>query len=394
MSIGLAAATLGGLLGYALFSRIRMPGLLGMLLAGIVLGPYGLNLIHHELIAVSADLREMALIIILLRAGLEMSFSTIAQVGRTALLMSLLPASFELLGVIILAPKLLGVSTLEAAILGAVLSAVSPAVVVPSMIDLQQRKIGTDKGIPATLIAAASVDDVFVIVVFTSLLGMYLGNGPGAAACLVRIPISILSGCVLGAAIGLGLIWFFGRVHIRDTVKALTIISLAIVMVWLESLLAASMPMSGLLAVMAMGVMLLERDEALAERLRVKFEKLWVGAQILLFVLVGAQVDISVAWRAGLAGLAVIFGALAFRCVGVWVALIGSKLNFHEKLFCMLAYIPKATVQAAIGAVPLAVGVESGELILAVAVLSILTTAPLGATAIKLTATRLLTTDG
>ena len=394
MSIGLAAATLGGLVGYALFKRIRMPGLLGMLFAGIMLGPYGLNLIHHELIAVSADLREMALIIILLRAGLEMSFKTIAQVGRTALLMSVLPASFELLGVVILAPKLLGVSTLEAAILGAVLSAVSPAVVVPSMIDLQQRKIGTDKGIPATLIAAASVDDVFVIVVFTSLLGMYLGNRPNAAACLVRIQNSILSGCSLGAAIGLGLVWFFRRVHIRDTVKALIIVSLAIVMVWLESLLAASVPMSGLLAVMAVGVMLLERDEALAERLRVKFEKSWIGAQILLFVLVGAQVDISVAWRAGLAGLAVIFGALAFRCVGVWVALIGSELTFRERLFCMLAYIPKATVQAAIGAVPLAVGVESGELILAVAVLSILTTAPLGATAIKLTATRLLTTDG
>lgn len=394
MSIGLAAATLGGLVGYALFKRIRMPGLLGMLFAGIMLGPYGLNLIHHELIAVSADLREMALIIILLRAGLEMSFKTIAQVGRTALLMSVLPASFELLGVVILAPKLLGVSTLEAAILGAVLSAVSPAVVVPSMIDLQQRKIGTDKGIPATLIAAASVDDVFVIVVFTSLLGMYLGNRPNAAACLVRIPISILSGCALGAAIGLGLVWFFRRVHIRDTVRVLIIISLAIVMVWLESLLAASVPMSGLLAVMAMGVMLLERDEALAERLGVKFEKSWIGAQILLFVLVGAQVDISVAWRAGLAGLAAIFGALAFRCVGVWVALIGSELTLRERLFCMLAYIPKATVQAAIGAVPLAVGVESGELILAVAVLSILTTAPLGATAIKLTATRLLTTDG
>lgn len=394
MSIGLAAATLGGLVGYALFKRIRMPGLLGMLFAGIMLGPYGLNLIHHELIAVSADLREMALIIILLRAGLEMSFKTIAQVGRTALLMSVLPASFELLGVVILAPKLLGVSTLEAAILGAVLSAVSPAVVVPSMIDLQQRKIGTDKGIPATLIAAASVDDVLVIVVFTSLLGMYLGNRPNAAACLVRIPISILSGCALGAAIGLGLVWFFRRVHIRDTVKALIIVSLAIVMVWLESLLAASVPMSGLLAVMAVGVMLLERDEALAERLRVKFEKSWIGAQILLFVLVGAQVDISVAWRAGLAGLAAIFGALAFRCVGVWVALIGSELTLRERLFCMLAYIPKATVQAAIGAVPLAVGVESGELILAVAVLSILTTAPLGATAIKLTATRLLTTDG
>ncbi|MFA7635072.1 MAG: cation:proton antiporter, partial [Bacillota bacterium] len=394
MSIGLAAATLGGLVGYALFKRIRMPGLLGMLFAGIMLGPYGLNLIHHELIAVSADLREMALIIILLRAGLEMSFKTIAQVGRTALLMSVLPASFELLGVVILAPKLLGVSTLEAAILGAVLSAVSPAVVVPSMIDLQQRKIGTDKGIPATLIAAASVDDVLVIVVFTSLLGMYLGNRPNAAACLVRIPISILSGCALGAAIGLGLVWFFRRVHIRDTVKALIIVSLAIVMVWLESLLAASVPMSGLLAVMAVGVMLLERDEALAERLGVKFEKSWIGAQILLFVLVGARVDIGVAWRAGLAGLAVIFGALAFRCVGVWVALIGSELTFRERLFCMLAYIPKATVQAAIGAVPLAVGVESGELILAVAVLSILTTAPLGAIAIKLTATRLLTTDG
>lgn len=390
MSVGLAVAMIGGLAGYALFRVIRLPGLLGMLLAGLVLGPYGLNVIRPELVAVSADLRQMALIIILLRAGLEMNWSTIARVGRTALLMSFLPASFELLGTMALAPRLLGMGVREAAMLGAVLGAVSPAVVVPAMIDLQQRGVGTAKAVPAMLMAAASVDDVFVIVVFTALLRMNLGNAPSFAASLARIPMSIVLGCACGASIGLGLSWFLRRVHARDTIEAIILMSSAILVVALEAHLGTKVPMSGLLAVMAIGIAVRECQEQHAHHLRNKFEELWVGAQILLFALVGSQVDVSVAWGAGLAGLGVIFGGLAFRCIGVWVALLGSPFTLHERLFCVLAYTPKATVQAAIGAVPLASGVASGEVILSVAVLAILTTAPLGAVAIKFGSTRLL----
>lgn len=393
MSVSLAIIILAALIANVVFRKLRMPGLLGMLLVGVCLGPYVLNLIRPDLLTVSADLRQIALIVILLRAGFEMSRKTIAQVGRTALLMSFIPAALELGGVVLLAPPLLGISTLEAAILGAILSAVSPAVVVPYMIDLQQRKVGTRKGVPGLLIAASSVDDIFVIVLFTSFLGMYEGGHVNLILSFASVPVSIVLGCLLGAVLGFGLVWFFKRFHIRDTVKVAILVSAAILLTWVETALEGTVPVSGLLAVMAVGVVLLEKHEAAVHRLSPKFEKIWVVAQILLFVLVGAQVNISVAWRAGLAGLAVIFGALVLRCAGVWLSLIGSGLNPKEKLFCVLAYIPKATVQAAIGAVPLATGVASGDVILAVAVLSILTTAPLGAFAIKMTENRLLTDD-
>lgn len=390
MALGLAVVVLAGLFANFLFKKIKMPGLLGMLLIGIILGPYVLNFIQPELLDISADLREIALIIILLRAGFEMSRKTVAKVGKTALLLSFIPATLEIAGVMLLAPMLLGISLLESAILGAILGAVSPAVVVPFMIDLQQRKIGTEKGVPSLLIAASSVDDVYVIVIFTSLLGIYGGTDVNLAFSLAGIPLSILLGCVAGAAIGFLLVYLFKKVHMRDTVKIIIILSLSILLTSLESFLKGILPISGLLAVMAIGMVILERYETLVHRISQKFEKIWVFAQILLFVLVGTQVDISVALKAGLGGLAVIFGALILRCLGVYLSLIRSGLNFKEKTFCTLAYIPKATVQAAIGAAPLAYGVASGDIILAVAVLSILTTAPLGALAIKLTENKLL----
>ncbi len=390
MAASLAIISLLGLAAHFLFSKMKLPGLLGMLSVGILLGPYVLHQIAPELLAVSADFREIALIVILLRAGFEMSRKTLAKVGRTALLMSFIPATLELLAVVMLAPALLGITVMEAAILGAILGAVSPAVVVPFMIDLQQRRVGTEQGIPTLLIAASSVDDVYVIVIFTSLLGMYGGGQVNLLQSLAGIPVSILLGIGLGIAVGFLLYHLFTRFHLRDTQKVVVLISTAILLTALESVVKSFVPVSGLLAVMAVGVVLLEKYEILVHRLSGKFEKIWVVAQLLLFVLVGAQVDISVAWKTGLAGLAVIFGALVFRSAGVWMSLIGSGLSRKEKAFCVVAYLPKATVQAAIGAVPLAAGVAAGEVILAVAVLSIIFTAPLGAWGIQFTQSRWL----
>ena len=390
MAASLAIISLLGLAAHFLFSKMKLPGLLGMLSVGILLGPYVLHQIAPELLAVSADFREIALIVILLRAGFEMSRKTLAKVGRTALLMSFIPATLELLAVVMLAPALLGITVMEAAILGAILGAVSPAVVVPFMIDLQQRRVGTEQGIPTLLIAASSVDDVYVIVIFTSLLGMYGGGQVNLLQSLAGIPVSILLGIGLGIAVGFLLYHLFTRFHLRDTQKVVVLISTAILLTALESVVESFVPVSGLLAVMAVGVVLLEKYEILVHRLSGKFEKIWVVAQLLLFVLVGAQVDISVAWKTGLAGLAVIFGALVFRSAGVWMSLIGSGLSRKEKAFCVVAYLPKATVQAAIGAVPLAAGVAAGEVILAVAVLSIVFTAPLGAWGIQFTQSRWL----
>lgn len=390
MAASLAIISLLGLAAHFLFSKMKLPGLLGMLSVGILLGPHVLHRMSPELLAVSSDFREIALIVILLRAGFEMSRKTLSKVGRTALLMSFIPATLELLAVMTIAPKLLGITVMEAAILGAVLGAVSPAVVVPFMIELQQRRVGTDKGIPTLLIAASSVDDVYVIVIFTSLLGMYEGTQTNLLRNLAGIPVSILLGIGLGIGVGFLLYHLFTRFHLRDTQKVVVLISVAILLTALESATKSLVPVSGLLAVMAVGVVLLEKYEILVHRLSGKFEKIWVVAQLLLFVLVGAQVDISVAWKTGLAGLGVIFGALVFRSAGVWLSLLGSGLSRKEKGFCVVAYLPKATVQAAIGAVPLAAGVAAGDVILAVAVLSILFTAPLGAWGMRFTHSRWL----
>lgn len=390
MLTSLAYIFLFGMLAAYLFKRLQMPNLLGMLLVGIVLGPQLLNRLDHSILSIAADLRQLALVIILTRVGLSLDLRDLKKVGRPAMLMCWLPASCEILGVLLLAPPLLGVSLLEAAIIGTVVAAVSPAVIVPRMLNLMERGYGRRKSIPQLLMAGASVDDVFVIVLFTSFVGMAAGQEVSAGS-FFQIPAAIVFGIGGGVAAGFGLIVWFKRVHMRDSAKVLIILSLAFVFIAFEK--TALLPFSGLLAIMCAGLTILKRYEVLAKRLAGKFSKLWVGAEVLLFVLVGATVDLQYALNAGVAILAVVAGALLFRMFGVWCCLLKTKLNAGERLFCMLAYMPKATVQAAIGAIPLGMGLPCGQTVLSVAVISILFTAPLGALAIDRTCEKLLAED-
>lgn len=373
-----------------LFQKLRLPPLLGMLIVGIVLGPYALNWLDDSLLSISADLRQIALIIILTRAGLNLNISDLKKVGRPAILMCFLPACFEILGMLVLAPPLLHISYLDAAIMGAVVGAVSPAVIVPKMLRLMEEGYGTEKSIPQLILAGASVDDVFVIVLFSSFTGLAKGESfsPWRFA---EIPISILLGVLLGAALGLLLAFFFQKVHVRDSVKVLLLLSFSFLLVALEDALEGIVPISGLIAVMSLGIALQRKRDIVARRLSLKFSKLWVAAELLLFVLVGATVDLHYAYAAGLSAVILIFGVLLFRMAGVWVCLFKTKLLFKERLFCVLAYMPKATVQAAIGSVPLSMGLSCGNIVLTVAVLAILITAPLGAFLIDLTYKKLLT---
>ena len=391
MAVSLAVVILLGLISDYLFRLMRLPGLLGMLCVGVICGPYVLDIIQPELLKVSADLRMVALIVILLRAGLELRRDTLNRVGRTALVMSCVPAIFEGLLVLWLAPILFGISYLEAAILGSILAAVSPAVVVPLMLNLINEKRGTNKGIPTLILGASSVDDVFVIVVFTILLGINTGSSENVSLKLLEIPESILLGTLIGAACGHLLYRVFERFNHRSTKMTLMVVSASIILTWLEEELKPHMVVSALLAVMTIGFVLLEKSEIRAHKISIKLAKVWVFAEILLFVLVGAKVDITVAWNAGLAGVALILVGLAFRSIGTYVSLWGADLNLKEKMFCVISYLPKATVQAAIGAIPLEMGLPGGEIILAVAVLSILLTAPFGAIGISLTSKRWLT---
>lgn len=361
-----------------IFNRLKLPGLLGMILTGIVLGPYVLNLISEDILNISAELRQIALIIILTRAGLAIDIADLKKVGRPAILMCFVPATFEIVAVTLLAPLLLDVTTLEAAIMGTVLAAVSPAVIVPRMLHLMESGYGKDKSIPQLIMAGASVDDIYVIVLFTAFMGMYGGNGFDASA-LINVPIAIVLGLLLGVIAGLILVQVFKKLHIRDTVKVLILLSTAFLFVSLEAFLKPYLPVSGLLAVMALGATLLKTYEVLAKRLKGKFSKIWVGAEILLFVLVGAAVNIQYLFVAGFSAVLLILLALLIRVVGVNVSLLKTKLTLKERLFCSIAYLPKATVQAAVGAIPLAAGVAAGDTILTVAVLAIMITAPLGA---------------
>ena len=390
MDIGLAVLVICGLSGAWFFTRLKLPGLVGMLMMGIVAGPYLLGLLNPKLLGVSGEFRRIALIVILLRAGFELRRDMLHRVGKPALLMSCIPALFEIAAVWFVAPRLLNISPLEAAILGSILAAVSPAVVVPLMIDFMDRGKGAKKGIPTLILAASSVDDVFVIVIFTILLGMYGGEHVNLWIKIGSIPVSIILGILIGLAAGLFLFKLFKRFDWATPKKTLMVMSVAILLTWVEEELKQWVPMAGLLGVMAIGFIVLEKDEGLAHIISQKLKKIWVFAEILLFVLVGAQVNIFVAWDSGLAGAAVILTGLIFRSIGTYLSLMGSGLTFTERIFCIVAYIPKATVQAAIGAVPLACGVASGEVILAVAVLSILLTAPLGAVGIKVMGERIL----
>lgn len=369
--------------------KIKLPSLLGMLITGIVLGPYVLNLLDDSILGISAELRKIALIVILTRAGLGLDLSGLKKIGRPAVLMCFVPASFELIGMILLAPKLMGLTVLEAAIMGAVLAAVSPAVVVPRMVKLMDEGYGVNEGIPQLILAGASVDDVYVIVLFSTFVGMMQGEGASILK-FVNIPISIFLGIAIGLLIGVLLAYFFKKMHIRDTSKVLIILSISFLLVVMEDKLSTPITFSALIAIMFIGIGLQKKRETVAKRLSVKYGKLWVAAEVFLFVLVGATVNIGYLGKVGVKALIVIIGALVFRMFGVFVCLLGTSLKRKERLFTMLAYTPKATVQAAIGGIPLALGFTCGDLVLTVAVLAIVLTAPLGAFAIDLSYKKLL----
>ena len=363
--------------------KMKLPSLLGMLVTGMVLGPYMLDLLDGSILGISAELRKIALIIILTRAGLGLDLSGLKKIGRPAVLMCFVPASLELLGILLIAPKLLGISMLEAAILGAVLAAVSPAVVVPRMVKLMEEGYGVREGIPQLILAGASVDDVYVIVLFSTFLGMIQGES-ASVIHFINIPISIVLGVGIGFLIGVILAYYFKKVHIRDTSKVLIILSISLLLVVLEEHLTIPITFSALIAIMFIGIGLQKKREVVARRLSVKYGKLWVAAEVFLFVLVGATVNIGYLSKVGVNALVVIAVALIFRMFGVFLCLLGTSLDKKERLFAMMAYTPKATVQAAIGGIPLSLGLACGEIVLTVAVLAIVLTAPAGAFAMDL----------
>lgn len=361
-----------------IFEVIKLPKLIGMLLTGVLLGPYVWNLIDPTVLEISTDLRQIALIIILTRAGLNLNIDDLKKVGRPAILMCFVPATLEIIGMMLLAPRFLGVTLLEAAVMGTVVAAVSPAVIVPKMLVLMEEGYGTKKSIPQMVLAGASVDDVYVIVLFTAFVELLKG-GTIQARDFLAIPSAIIFGIIGGVIVGLELIYLFKRVSMRDTTKVAVILSVSFILVTLEQALSGIIGFSGLLAIMALGVTIHQNNVDTAQRLSNKFSKLWVGAEVFLFVLVGATVNISYAFKAGTAAILLILAVLIFRTVGVFISLIGTNLNKKERVFTAFSYMPKATVQAAIGGLPLAMGLASGELILTVAVVAIMVTAPLGA---------------
>ena len=388
MLFSLAVIFLCGMLLGGLCKKLKLPPLLGMLLTGILLGPHALDVLDGSILAISADLRRIALIIILTRAGLNLELADLKRAGRPAVLLCFVPACFEIAGMVLLAPRLLGISVLDAAIMGSV-AAVSPAVIVPKMLRLMEEGRGTRAGIPQMIMAGASVDDVFVIVLFMAFTGLADGGGISAGT-LARIPFSIVLGILAGAACGSLLAAVFRRLRLRDSAKVLILLSISFLLVTLEDSLSGRMGFSGLIAVGAAGVALQRKRGEVAARLSAKYAKLWVAAELLLFVLVGATVDLRYAAGAGTKAVLLIFLVLLFRMLGVWVCLLRTRLSLRERAFCMLAYCPKATVQAAIGSIPLGMGLACGDIVLTVAVLSILITAPLGAFAIDCTYQRLL----
>lgn len=402
MLTSLALIFLVGLAMASICQKIKLPRIIGMLITGIILGPYALNLLDPSILGISADLRQMALVIILIKAGLSLNISDLKKVGRPAVLMSFLPAVFEILAFVLFAPSVLGITRIDAAIMGAVLGAVSPAVVVPRMVQLMETKYGTKKGIPQLILAGASLDDVFVIVLFSTFIGMAQGNSVNIME-FINIPISIILGIFIGGAVGFFLSAFFEtkyahRHYVRNSMKVIIVLGTAFLLIALEEWLENVISVSGLLAVMSMACILqLKSVASVSTRLSEKFGKLWIAAEVILFVLVGAAVDIRYTLEAGLGAVFMIFVALIFRSVGVYLCLIGTELNLKEKIFCIISYLPKATVQAAIGSVPLSLGLPCGNIVLSVAVLSIIITAPLGALGMDITYQHLLekeTTDG
>ena len=395
MLTSLALIFLVGLSLAAIFGKLKLPRLVGMLLTGILLGPFVLDFLDPQILGISAELRKMALVIILIKAGLSLNFSDLKKVGRPALLMAFLPASFEIVAFLLFAPMLLGVSRVEALLMGSVLAAVSPAVVVPRMVALMDEGRGADKKIPQLILAGASLDDIFVIVLFTAFLGINTGGGVGAMTFL-NIPISIVLGIALGALVGFAVAYLFELFHrkgltIRNTLKTILLLAIAFLLLAIEVWLEGVVAVSGLLAIMSMAMVYAMQTKAeVINRLKDKYGKLWLAAEVLLFVLVGAAVNIRYTLSAGPLAVAMILIGLAFRSVGVFICLLGTNLNKKERLYTVFAYLPKATVQAAIGAVPLSMGISCGNIILSVAVLGILITAPLGAILMDSTKKKLL----
>lgn len=378
MLTSIALILLFGLIAGWIFNKMKLPGLLGMILVGMVISPHGLNVIDTSILRISGDLRQIALVIILTRAGLSLNLDDLKKVGRPAIFMCFVPACAEMIGALILAPKLLGVSLLDATIIGSVIAAVSPAVVVPRMIRLIEEGYGVSKSIPQLILAGASVDDVFVIVVFTALTTLASTQNVSMSG-FVQIPTSIALGILLGFLTGKVLIWWFKKYHMRDSIKVLIVLSISFLMLELQEQLEGIVAISGLLAIMSMGIMIKQSYNELAKRLQEKYNKLWLGAEIVLFVLVGVAVDVRYAWAAGAAAVLLVALSLIFRMFGVLFSLLGTNLSNKERIFCMMAYTPKATVQAAIGTIPLSMGLGCGSIVLTVAVISILLTAPLGA---------------
>lgn len=395
MLTSLSLIFLVGLAMGAICQKIKLPRIIGMLATGIILGPYVLDLLDPSILGISAELRKMALIIILLKAGLSLDLQDLKKAGRSAVMLSFVPASCEIIGYILLAPVLLGVNHIEAAVMGAVLAAVSPAVVVPRMVNLMERKYGTEKAIPQMIMAGASCDDIFVIVLFTTFLSMAQG-GTANVLDFVNIPVSIVLGILLGGIFGFLLCLFFETAYakkhcIRNSMKVIIVMGFSFLLIALEGWLEGTVAVSGLLAVVSMAcVIRLKSTAFVSKRLSEKFGKLWLAAEVILFVLVGAAVDIRYTLGAGLQAVLLIFDALVFRTIGVLLSVAGTKLNRKERLFCVIAYLPKATVQAAIGSVPLAAGLACGKTVLSVAVLAIMLTAPLGAIGIDQSYQKLL----
>lgn len=394
MATSIALILLLGFIVNSIFNKIKLPGLLGMLILGVIIGPYGLNLLSNSILAISPDIRKIALIIILLRAGLGINKRELKEVGITAIKFSCIPGIIEGLFIAIICTKLLGFTFIEGGILGFIIAAVSPAVIVPSMLELIENKIGTNKGIPTIILAGASIDDVFAITIFTSFLSMYGGNKVNLGLKVLEIPLSILLGILLGIIVSIILLQIFKIFKIRDTKKVLLVLASAILLNSLEGVLKDKIEIATLLGVMTIGFIITEKNNIIGKALSDKFNKMWIFAEIFLFVLVGAQVNILVAIDAGLLGTLIILFGLLGRSIGVFICTIGTNLNLKERLFCVIAYVPKATVQAAIGAVPLSAGVASGDIMLAIAFLSILITAPLGAMGVKISSNKLLHAEG
>lgn len=390
MATSFALIALLGLLSGALFERIKLPGLLGMIIVGGLIGPYGFSLLSEDILRTSGDLRNIALIVILLRAGLGIEKKVIKKVGKPAIKLSFIPGILEGLTIAFLSVQLFDFSFIQGGILGFIIAAVSPAVIVPAMLDLIDRGCGQEKNIPTLILAGASIDDVFAVTIFSAFLGIYGGGDVNIGTEIFTIPLSIILGVIIGLMFGWVLIKVFQRFDIPSTQKMLFVLSAAILLTTFEKAIETKIEIAGLLGVMAIGFILFEKMPAVGKQLASTFNEVWIFAQVLLFVLVGAQVNIGLALDAGLKGIILIGIGLLARSIGVLLSLIGTELNKKEKLFSIIAYIPKATVQAAIGAIPLAMGVESGDLILSLAVLSIVLTAPLGAILIKATGDRLL----